>query len=392
MEISAFYILIYTIEGFIFGNYAIRLFDSKFHWHLQVSMLFIFYSSLYLLSRLELSWSCNTVTFFAANFCFLSLMYRLTWYTALFHAAAATFLMGISEFIPYIIRDIPPDKTFFFLISIPIISLFLMLSLFFISENGNLPTFINCMISASAVLLLICNLLVYATDSYSKMRNQSFTELSLQLQKEQDATDYYKLLLRQNENQNILIHDIKKHINMISVLNDKNEPEKIAEYISLLIQSPALKESAHLCDREILDAILCRYQTRCREAGVTFHTDIRSGTTEFVTDTDMTSLFCNLLENALESATDTVESFIDLSVSHRENTPYTVLVMTNSCESDPFVNHGERLPTSKPDKGKHGYGMKSVCRIVEKYHGEIQNYYEGSTQTFHTILTLRQEP
>lgn len=36
--------------------------------------------------------------------------------------------------------------------------------------------------------------------------------------------------------------------------------------------------------------------------------------------------------------------------------------------------------------------MKSVCRIVEKYHGEIQNYYEGSTQTFHTILTLRQEP
>lgn len=66
------------------------------------------------------------------------------------------------------IRDIPPDKTFFFLISIPIISLFLMLSLFFISENGNLPTFINCMISASAVLLLICNLLVYAADSYSK--------------------------------------------------------------------------------------------------------------------------------------------------------------------------------------------------------------------------------
>ena len=115
------------------------------------------------------------------------------------------------------ILDIPPDKTFFFLISIPIISLFLMLSLFFISENGNLPTFINCMISASAVLLLICNLLVYAADSYSKKRNQSFTELSLQLQKEQDATEYYKLLLRQNENQNILIHDIKKHINMISV-------------------------------------------------------------------------------------------------------------------------------------------------------------------------------
>ena len=79
MEISAFYILIYTIEGFIFGNYAIRLFDSKFHWHLQVSMLFIFYSGLYLLSRLELSWSRNTVTFNAAKFAHVppDLVYRL---------------------------------------------------------------------------------------------------------------------------------------------------------------------------------------------------------------------------------------------------------------------------------------------------------------------------
>lgn len=68
MEISAFYILIYTIEGFIFGNYAIRLFDSKFHWHLQVSMLFIFYSSLYLLSRLKLLWSCNTDHIFCRQF------------------------------------------------------------------------------------------------------------------------------------------------------------------------------------------------------------------------------------------------------------------------------------------------------------------------------------
>lgn len=66
----------------------------------------------------------------------------------------------------------------------------------------------------------------------------------------------------------------------------------------------------------------------------------------------MTSLFSNLLENALESATGTAEAFIALSVSHRENTPYTVLVMTNSCGSDPFVRQGNACrPASRTRDG-----------------------------------------
>ena len=45
--------------------------------------------------------------------------------------------------------------------------------------------------------------------------------------------------------------------------------------------------------------------------------------------------------------------------------------------------------TNKADKHKHGFGMKSVCKTVKKYKGDIQTYYNDTTLTFHTIITLK---
>lgn len=436
MEFSLLYIFIYLVEAFILCQYARTLFLPKHDRKIEFFLIVVLYTILYLVSSLQIYWSWNTFAFLAANFIFLYLSYHIKWYLAAFHAAAATVMMGMSELIPYNLisffsdaffspessfldllfltiiskityfilmfllshylkgktrNDLPENSSSVFLISIPVVSVFVLITLLSICQGSICCVSIEWLISISAVLLLISNLLIFVIDNYNQKKELAFTEIQLRLLKEQDATEYYKLLLKQNESQNILIHDIKKHLNVISVLNDKNEPAKIAEYINLLIQSPALKGNTHLCDREILDAILCRYQTRCNEKGVAFHTDIRSNTTDFITDTDMTSLFCNLLENALESSADINDAFIELSLSRRENTPYTVLVMTNSCEHNPFCDHGKKLITSKSDKQKHGFGMKSIKRIVEKYHGELQTYYDEATKTFHTILTLRKD-
>ena len=51
---------------------------------------------------------------------------------------------------------------------------------------------------------------------------------------------------------------------------------------------------------EMLNSILCRYQRHCNDKHIIFHTDIRSGTVQHIYPRDLTSLFCNLLENAVE--------------------------------------------------------------------------------------------
>jgi sensor histidine kinase regulating citrate/malate metabolism len=66
--------------------------------------------------------------------------------------------------------------------------------------------------------------------------------------------------------------------------------------------------------------------------------------------------------------------------------------MVNSCRTNPFSKGKKILVTNKPDKLRHGYGLKSIEKIVERYGGDIKQYYDGETASFHTIITLKEVP
>ena len=133
-------------------------------------------------------------------------------------------------------------------------------------------------------------------------KRQEYASLQLLLQREQDISEYYKTLITETENKNRFIHDIKKHLQSIAILNQNGEAEKIDSYINTLINSSELQTSVRLCNHELLNAIFCRYLMQCRKDNIDFRTDIRKDTCTFLNETDMTSLFCNLLDNALEAA------------------------------------------------------------------------------------------
>jgi len=140
----------------------------------------------------------------------------------------------------------------------------------------------------------------------------------------------------------------------------------------------------------MLNAILSRYQRQCRQKQIAFYADIRSKIVDFITDAELTSLFCNLLDNAVEAAENIPDSFIEIRACRREKTPFVVITVVNSCRQNPFSEQGSKLNTSKPDRDKHGFGIKSIRKIIRKYQGEMQMYYDCESLTFHVILTLKQ--
>ena len=260
-----------------------------------------------------------------------------------------------------------------------------------ICQDAELSLRLDWMISIAALLLLMINLLIFEINHYNQRKNVQFTEMQLQLQKEYDTSEYYKMLLQQNENQNILIHDIKKHLQSIALLNEQGQQKKIAAYIDCILQSSDFQKNLQRCDCELLNAILYRYARQCQEKQVTFRTDIRSHTIDFLKDDHLTSLFCNLLDNALEAASQVPGAFIELNISKRQHTSFTVLTMVNSCRKDPFNKINGQLISGKTDKVRHGFGMKSIQRIVKSHHGDIQTYYDSENNTFHTVITLKYE-
>lgn len=434
MKDAVCYFLIFSAEAMILWQYAFHCFAAKYKPAIRAAVLCGLYFLLFLAALFGSKW-LNIILYLAANFLFLSTQYCLNWYSAFFHSSILTTIMMACELMVYYIilyfmphymekneihnlivfvicsklifftvvsillhlyflkkqqkYDGQHDKSVFFLTLIPITSVFVMLTFIKISDFCTLSPDLHWMITLSAVFLLAINLLVFGFNQYNRKKSVEFTEMQLLLQKEADSAQYYEMMLLQNENQNILIHDIKKHLQSIDMLNDRKEHDKIKGYIHQLMHSSDLREVLRLCDHEMLNAILARYQRQCMEKHISFHTDIRSGTMDFIADADLTSLFCNLLDNAMEAAEQVPDSFVEITVCRREKTPFVVITVVNSSRENPFSKSDNKLTSRKPDKCRHGFGIKSIRKAVGKYHGDMQMYYQQDTLTFHTIITLK---
>jgi sensor histidine kinase YesM len=281
------------------------------------------------------------------------------------------------------------DKTTILLGIVSATSIFVMVTIISVCVTSSLTSPLDFMIFLSGILLLLTNILVFSLNQYNQKKNLEFMNLQLQLQKEYDSSEYYKKLIKQNEEQNILIHDIKNHLQSIQLLCENKQYDKISSYIISVLNTSALQNNIHMCDHEMLNAILCRYKRECQDNSIDFRTDIRSKVVHNITDDDVTSLFCNLLDNAVDSALNILSAYIELNISKQENTPFIIISMINSCRSNPFPGKGKQLVTTKPDKLRHGYGLKSIQKIVDKYRGDIKMYYDKKSSSFHTIIIIK---
>lgn len=434
MERTILLIISFLTEAVVLWQYASSLFAPAHPKPFRLALLSALYVALFFLSLPGNSWM-NITGYFIANVFFLYIQYRLNILFALFHSAILTAIMGFSELAvfgitshlaPHFFSDADMglalyglfsklmffaaiyllvhfisiktdnhahyDHSIFLLMTIPVSSIFIMTTFFTIGEQSPYAPPQSIMVTTSAVLLLVMNLLVFGINQYSQKKSMEFTDMQLLLQKESDSALYYEMLLTQSENQSILIHDIKKHLQSIELLNQGHETENVSAYICQLMDSSDLTESVRLCDNEMLNAILGRCQRQCREKHITFHADIRSGVLNHLQQNDLTSLFCNLLDNAVEAAEQVPDSFLEISVQKKENTPFVVIIIVNSCLGNP-ISGPDALPVShKSDRRRHGFGIRSIQKVAKKYQGDLQMYYDAGTSTFHTIVTLKHPP
>ena len=100
----------------------------------------------------------------------------------------------------------------------------------------------------------------------------------------------------------------------------------------------------------------------------------------------------NLLDNAVASASEMEStSFIDLRIRHLPESSCTLISLINSCPSSPYDALTGTLSTKKKNKMRHGYGMRSVSRVVKAHQGNMDLYYDDESKTFHTTVQFPDE-
>jgi len=166
---------------------------------------------------------------------------------------------------------------------------------------------------------------------------------------------------------NIKCHDLKHQIrqfrseNMLSEAAAADMEHAISEYSSFAFTG-----------NSALDMVLSETNNRCARCGVRASYMADGKLIGFMSDEDVYSLFSNLLENAVEATEKCPEDrrTMGLRIENRLGALISVTVY-NYCGQNEFV-FADGLPkTTKKRDDIHGFGLKSVRRVCEKYGGTL---------------------
>ena len=283
-------------------------------------------------------------------------------------------------------RLIEEPKQIILFCGLPLLSSILAIVIVYIGMNAGISGTIGIMTIIIVVTLLAVNLMFLALYNALQKANEEYLALQLGMQKEQADIAYYSALQEQFENQRILIHDIKKHLGTIDALAKQNGSAEIETYISGLEESFALSNQAKLCTDPILNLLLLRFRDNCKARNIQFHCDVRENSSSFLNASSITTLYGNLLSNALEAAESSLEKQIELSVIRDTAQSVIVISVINSCDNPPMPDGNGGFRTRKADRFLHGVGLRSIERTVSKYHGVATMYYDPDNKQFHHVI------
>lgn len=270
--------------------------------------------------------------------------------------------------------------------SLPILSAVIAIATVYLGMTAGITGTIGAMTTMIIFTLLIVNLTILALYNHLQKTNEEYLTLQLSIQKEQADMAYYEALQEQFESQKILVHDIKKHLNTIAVLAKKDNAIEIEEYISSIHTTLAPSTQAKLCTDPILNLMLLRFRDDCSEHNILFHCDVRENVSAFMDASSITTLYGNLLSNALEASKCSNERQIELSVTQNSLQSVIVLSVVNSCDITPIADRNGGFHSNKSDSMVHGVGLKSISRVVKKYSGLATMYYDPEKKQFHHII------
>lgn len=249
----------------------------------------------------------------------------------------------------------------------------LLIELIFYDQFPNIASWKLAHIFMYIVMGLICinnNIVI------QYLYNDSY-QLSLTLQNNflSKVTKSYVNELNDKQTKTVKIkHDLKNKIIILHQLLNENKVIEATEIITDLDQDLSFKSNHAYTDNIIIDAYLSYITTN---SNLTFK--IKSNNlADLNYHSDFLSLFINIVDNAIENAISEVT--IKLDYQKDDN---ILLKVSNDCNHDPSKN----LKKSTK-KGNHGYGLRIVQDIINKYLGTYITDYKNNVFTTYILLNL----
>lgn len=234
------------------------------------------------------------------------------------------------------------------------------------------------MIAMLLAFLLINLFFVYVLNQFSEAYRYKY-ELSLSEHLNEMYLSNYTEMSHKYEQSRVLIHDIKKHLMVVNELDSK---EIKNQYLSDIYKRMDKLFGGFKCSNKILSVVVSQKMSFAKSKGINVVISAEDVPMDFIDDFDITAIFANLWDNAIE-ACDKVENekYIEMSMSRVND--FILINLKNSYDGI-IRTENKNLSSTKPNHS--GVGLKSVKYSVEKYDGVFITNYNG--KTFRAEITL----
>lgn len=244
----------------------------------------------------------------------------------------------------------------------------------------------NFVLTGFTLAQVLCTFFGMAT-----LYSQAVTGRQEALQTELEAQ---RLLWAQHEKQlasakqqaellNMKYHDLKHYIAAI-----RDQPNLIQQARTLDEMENAVRvfNSMVRTGNEILDTVLTEKGLLCEQEQIVLSCVVDGALLRDLATVDLYVLFGNAIDNAVEAVRvldDPDRRVISISVFRVRD---LIKIQVENAFSQSLRFQDDLPVTTKPDAINHGYGLKSIRRIVEQYEGVVSVEAENGHFILHILL------
>ena len=253
---------------------------------------------------------------------------------------------------------------------------FLVLPIFSILYIVTLMMYMETFVSTTDNLLLIFNITsiiflnIFITNIFQEIskKNEMKNKINLYENQANMEYEYYNSLEEKYKESRKVIHDIKNHIQTIENLYKDNEFDKAELYKGDLYKMFNKLEQKYYTYNKVLNIILNDKCEKAKRYGITIDCKIGDVNLEKIRDIDVTTIFSNLLDNAIDEVKEFKQDK-EIFVKVDKFNEFIVINVTNKLKSK-IVKIDSELKTTK--KNHEGLGLQNVKMAIEKYEGTLR--------------------
>lgn len=258
---------------------------------------------------------------------------------------------------------------------------------FFVSFLGVYAT-VNLQLERTIGLDLITTILsMYFIIQFLYSKNvaslrQQEQQNKLQLAQLRQQFTYYKDKQKEEERIRSIYHDMKNHLLMIEGSQSTDASRKIAG--QLRTQLASYEDYIHT-GNSFLDVIIKDKAEKMREKQIDFSAIIDFDGVDFMEPLDISALFGNGIDNAMEASEKLPEEQRVVLIKARKVQNFISILVENNCLK---ADNAKQIRTSKADGFLHGFGISNMEKTAEKYGGTCTTTQENGKFTLKILIPV----